>query len=39
MKVPTDWAILDAIYRRYYKEFAAFSSDSPDRSEDRVDMG
>jgi hypothetical protein len=32
MRVPTDYAVLNSIYERHYKDFAAFSSDSPDRS-------
>jgi hypothetical protein len=32
MKLPTDYAILDAIYTRYYARFAAFSVEVPDRS-------
>jgi hypothetical protein len=31
-KIPTDIEILEKIYRRYYDEFSAFSSDSPSRS-------
>jgi hypothetical protein len=32
MKVPTDYAILNAIYDRYYKTFAGFSADAPERA-------
>lgn len=32
MRLPTDYAILRAIYARYYKTFAAFQKDMPDRS-------
>lgn len=32
MKVPTDYEILNAIYGRYYKTFAGFSADAPDRA-------
>ena len=31
MKVPTDYEVLNAIYDRYYKTFAGFSADAPDR--------
>jgi hypothetical protein len=32
MKVPTDYEILNAIYDRYYKTFAGFSADAPERA-------
>ena len=32
MKVPTDYQILNAIYDRYYKTFAGFSVDAPERA-------
>lgn len=32
MKVPTDLAILDAIYEQYYDEFASYDKESPTRS-------
>jgi len=32
MKVPTDYEILNTIYERYYKTFAGFSADAPERA-------
>jgi hypothetical protein len=32
MKVPTDYEVLNAIYERYYKTFAGYSADAPERA-------
>ncbi|MEQ8534519.1 MAG: hypothetical protein RIB86_21880 [Imperialibacter sp.] len=32
MKIPTDLAILDKIYKKYYHEFASFNKEEPNRN-------